>query len=160
MTEEGNKYNWKSIAMTFSVILAISFVVNIAQMDTISKQNKNINENYESKCTLPSVKICLMPDQQISYCSKDQYSNCYNPLLQSVAVCNKADDMVATCMTEDYTKYITCQDGYSPNCVKSGEYCNTCDAGYQSSCLDKTKWSVWTGSYVYSCSVGQTAQCK
>jgi hypothetical protein len=164
------KKGWKILGIIFIVLFAISALI----IYTIDKQISNM----EYKCQAGTERRCAEIGAPYNTCKAGEQVLCYDDRLQSATTCNLAENLRASCVPNDYKRFQVCDTGnYAvcvPNgkqysycgtgeistCIKEGTSCNICDTGFQPSCLDKTKWGVWTGSYVYTCSVGQTANCK
>jgi hypothetical protein len=151
--EEQIDYKWKLAVFILAICLVISFFIIIEGKNQIN----NYQENYVYGCSEGMENKCLKPDQEISYCEDDEF--CYNSQLQSMTLCNKVDREYATCVSTDPSRWTTCSEGYSATCIDEDRDYVSCNQGYDAECFDKDKWAVWTGTYSYACSVGQTARC-
>jgi hypothetical protein len=162
------KKGWKILGIIFIILFALSCLI----IYTINK------ELQSPQCPTGQEKWCVDKTSSISICKSGEQNICYDTRLQSATTCNLAENLIATCVSNDYKRHTNCEagqqatcikegsycnncdTGYYSSCIKSGTSCNTCDTGFQSECIDKTKWGVWTGTYFSYCNAGQTANCK
>jgi hypothetical protein len=152
---------WKALGIIFICLFVIACLTTWAATSSDSANRKYYSGFYP--CQSGQEERCVPTGyHSLPYnCQAGNQLVCYDDRVQSETVCNSAESVVARCVSNDYTRTVSCNEGYTAQCVLKNQNTNiaSCDAGTSPQCLDESKWGYWTGTYFVNCNAGDVAQC-